>query len=98
MLAPGCCGSSLGRGVILAFAGERRLGRPWNGKYGLSAAKGSPVACVGLAPGPEYPGPAGLNAYACKFIYFVNLQVHSHTQKHNLFGKYTAKRTKKIKM
>lgn len=61
------CGSSL---VVLRFgvtllvlAGDNLLlGLALKGKYGLSAANGSPVACVGLAPGPEYPGPAGLNA------------------------------------
>lgn len=70
MAVPGCGGSSFvdGRspGVTLVLAGESLLpGRELNGKYGLSAANdGSPVACVGLAPGPEYPGPAGLKAYA----------------------------------
>lgn len=40
-------------GVTLGFAGESLLpGRAPKGKYGLSAANGSPVACVGLAPGP----------------------------------------------
>lgn len=52
-------------GIIFTFAGDNRLlGRALNGKYGLSAVKGSTVACVGLAPGPEYTGPVGLRAYA----------------------------------
>lgn len=57
MAAPaGCCGSSfavLSPDVTFGLAGDNRLpGRALNGKYGLSAANGSPVACVGLAPGP----------------------------------------------
>lgn len=49
--------------IIFALAGDNRLpGRALKGKYGLSAVKGSAVACVGLAPGPVYTGPAGLRA------------------------------------